>query len=183
MSTTAKQIEVERATETGADLPEGWAEVKLAEVGVITTGNTPPRSHAQNFGTEYPWVKPPDLDHDDPIEKTDEFLSEEGASKARVLASGSVMVSCIGNLGKVGIAAREVATNQQINSITFSSGLVNPRYGYYFCKTLKDWLEQNASATTIPIINKGRFTQAPFLLAPAAEQERIAGILARRSSH
>ena len=34
--------------------------------------------------------------------------------------------------------------------------------------------EQEASATTIAILNKGRFSAAPFPLAPLNEQKRIA---------
>lgn len=155
------------------DLPEGWCEAQLSEVATLTTGNTPSRSNDRNFGTAYPWVKPPDLDHAQPIISTPEGLSKEGASLARLVPPGTVMVSCIGNLGKVGIAGTTLATNQQINSVTFHK-LVLPRYGFYFCKTLRPWLEDQASATTIPIVNKGKLSFAPFILAPEAEQSRIA---------
>ena len=154
-------------------VPEGWEKVTLAHVGVITTGNTPPRKDSSNYGDAFPWVKPSDLDKDGFVTKTEEHLSEKGGKKARLLSTGAVMVSCIGNLGKVGIAGSTLATNQQINSITFFDGLVDSKYGFFYCKTLKNWLEANASATTIAIINKKRFSQAPFLLAPLAEQKRI----------
>jgi type I restriction enzyme S subunit len=154
-------------------LPEGWKNVLLADVGTITTGNTPPRKDISNFGDVFPWVKPSDLDQFDPVTITQEYLSEKGAKKARLLPAGTTMVSCIGNLGKVGLAGTALATNQQINSITFNNDLVDAKYGFFYFKTLKSWLEDHASATTLPIINKQRFSHAPFLLPPLAEQKRI----------
>src|SRR5439155_21190920 len=139
--TTAPKTKIE-AAETGAESepPEGWCEVSLADVGTLTTGTTPSRTQPENFGNKYPWVKPSDLDRDEPVTTTEEFLSAKGAVKARLLPAGTVMISCIGNLGKVGIAGRELATNQQINSITFDEAAVDAKYGFYYCKTLKSWL-------------------------------------------
>jgi len=132
------------------DLPAGWAIVTLRDVGTIITGNTPPKKESDNYGGEIPWAKPPDLDRDAPITRTEEYLSEKGARQARLLPPGATLVSCIGNLGKVGIAGTTLATNQQINSVIFSESLVDNKYGFHYCKTLKNWLEENASATTIP---------------------------------
>ena len=162
---------------TDVDLPEGWCETELRDVGILTTGNTPSRSNEQNFGNTYPWVKPPDLDQIEPITSTTEGLSKKGASVARLLRPGTVMVSCIGNLGKVGIAGTTLATNQQINSITFYESLVHPRYGFHYCRMLRSWLENQASATTLPIVNKSKLSKAPFLLAPQTEQRRIAQMI------
>jgi type I restriction enzyme S subunit len=155
------------------ELPQGWCECALENVGEIVTGNTPPRNASANYGDEYPWVKPPDLGSDGPITNTTERLSKKGAALARLVPSGTTLVSCIGLLGKIGFAGRTLATNQQINSVVFDPQLVEPRYGFHYCKTLRPWMEANSSSTTVAIINKGRFSQAPFHLAPLAEQGRI----------
>jgi type I restriction enzyme S subunit len=157
-----------------SDLPTGWAETTLSMVASITTGNTPSTKNPELYGGSVPFAKPGDLDTQAPITSTEQCLSEEGASQARLLRTGAVLVSCIGNLGKVGIAGTSLATNQQINSAEFYPFIVDDRYGYYVCKTLKPWMEREASATTIAILNKGRFSEAPFPLAPLPEQKRIA---------
>jgi type I restriction enzyme S subunit len=151
----------------------GWLQCTLLDVGEVVTGNTPPKNNAGNYGDKYPWVKPPDLDSDTPITRTAEKLSEEGAQRARLIPKGATLVSCIGILGKVGISGATVATNQQINSVIFNSSLVVPQYGFFYCKTLKPWLDENSSSTTVSIINKRRFSEAPFVLAPLNEQGRI----------
>jgi type I restriction enzyme S subunit len=155
------------------ELPVGWSQCTLQDVGEIVTGNTPSKSNVGNYGDKYPWIKPPDLGSDTPITTTAEKLSEEGAQKARLVPKGTTFVSCIGILGKVGISGATVATNQQINSVVFNSSLVVPQYGFFYCKTLKSWLDENSSSTTVAIINKRRFSEAPFVLAPLNEQRRI----------
>jgi type I restriction enzyme, S subunit len=47
------------------------------------------------------------------------------------------------------------------------------RFVYYWAKQLKPWLTENASATTITIINKGRFEKAPIVVPSLEEQHRI----------
>ena len=156
-----------------SELPQGWIECALVDVGEIVTGNTPSKNVLENYGDKYPWVKPPDLGIDRPITETSEFLSEQGGKQARLLPIGSTLVSCIGILGKIGYAGTVLASNQQINSVVFDSRLVFSRYGFYFCKTLRPWLEENSSSTTVAIVNKGRFSLAPFTLPPLNEQSRI----------
>jgi len=155
-------------------LPEGWAWTTLESVAVLTTGSTPSTKNEGFYGGDIPFVKPGDLDRRAPIQCTDQSLTGEGAEQARLLRAGAVLVSCIGTLGKVGIAGVELASNQQINAAEFRPNVTDDRYGYYVCRTLKPWMESEASATTIAILNKGRFGEAPFPLAPLAEQKRIA---------
>lgn len=157
-----------------SELPHGWVECTLADVGEITTGNTPSTKVQEYYGGKVPFVKPGDLDKAGPLVATEQNLSALGAAQARVLRKGAVLISCIGNLGKTGIAGVSLTTNQQINSVEFHQEFVNDKYGYYVCKLLKPWMEQEASATTVTILNKGKFSQAPFPLAPLPEQKRIA---------
>ncbi|MCR9932586.1 restriction endonuclease subunit S [Vibrio antiquarius] len=155
-----------------SQLPKGWVSTKLSVVGNTVTGNTPPRKNPEFYGGDVPFVKPGDIEVDKELTHTEETLSELGCGKARVLKQGSVLVTCIGNIGRVGLAMKPMATNQQINSIEFSE-LILPKYGFYYCRTLANWLNFNASATTVAIINKSKFSEAPFTLAPRAEQKRI----------
>ncbi|WP_434068899.1 restriction endonuclease subunit S [Vibrio campbellii] len=155
-----------------SELPKGWIKTKLSVVGNTVTGNTPPRKNPEFYGGNVPFVKPGDIDIDKELIHSDETLSELGCDKARVLKKGSVLVTCIGNIGRVGLAMKPMATNQQINAIEFND-LILPKYGFHYCRTLSTWLNFNASATTVAIINKSKFSEAPFILAPLAEQKRI----------
>lgn len=155
-----------------SDLPPGWCHTEIGLIAEVETGGTPPKSDPSLFGGKYPFFKPGDLDRGGTLVRAQETLSEAGLKKARRLPAGSVLVSCIGNLGKSGITATEGASNQQINAV-LPTPAAEPWYLYYWTRTIRPWLEENASATTIAIINKGRFSKAPIALPPLAEQRRI----------
>ncbi len=84
------------------------------------------------------------------------------------------MVACIGSLGKVGLSATRVVTNQQINSLVLLDEL-EPEFVYYYCTSsdFQQLMESHASATTVRILNKQKFGILPIPLAPINEQRRI----------
>jgi type I restriction enzyme S subunit len=157
----------------GNALPDSWITVKVSDVGDSITGNTPSTQHAENYGGSIPYIKPPQL-IDRPIESSKESLSAKGAKLARVLPPFSVLVSCIGNLGKTGINKIPVASNQQINAIVLFKDVV-PTYLFYQAQShsFRSQLESKATATTISIVNKGNFETVELNIAPHNEQHRI----------
>lgn len=157
-----------------------WEWVTLADVGKVITGNTPPTADAENYGDAIPFVKPTEL-VDRGIRSAPSGLASQAMGKARVVPAGAVLVSCIGNLGKTGIAKVPVAFNQQINAVVFNENVV-PEFGFYYAQTLKSWLYGESSATTIPIVNKGKFQQARFPLAPMGVQREIVAELEKQFS-
>ena len=80
------------------------------------TGSTPSQADAALYGTFMPLVKPPEL-LGEALDSAEDGLSESGARSARTLPTESVLISCIGNLRKVGFNTVPVAFNQQINAI------------------------------------------------------------------
>lgn len=150
---------------------------RLASLGTVQTGSTPSTSDEQYWGGEIPFVTPSELDQNLPVTKTPRTLTDEGGRQSRLLREGSIMVCCIGSLGKIGIAGRIVATNQQINSIEFDPQQIWPKFGYYACQQLKPKLLTMAPATTVPIVNKSKFEQLEIPVPSLPEQRRIAAIL------
>ncbi len=156
----------------GNGLPEGWVKTSLVAATQLVTGNTPSTKRAEFYGGSIPFVKPGDLDGEQPLLSASQNVTVEGAAAGRLLPPGAVLVSCIGNLGKTAILGTSAICNQQINAVIPPSNLES-LYLYYYCRTLRDWMEQNASATTVTILNKSRFGEAPLLLPPLNEQRRI----------
>lgn len=154
-------------------LPEGWVNCELSALGHIVTGKTPSTKEPAYFGGEIPFIKPGDLEFNGYINKTTDTLTEKGLSFVPSLPANSIAVTCIGNLGKVGITTKRSASNQQINSLIPHDGL-NNKFIYYQTLTLKQWLESQSSATTIAIVNKSKFSQAPIKLPALSEQKIIA---------
>ena len=106
-------------------------------------------------------------------------LSKTGAAVARTLPPQSILVSCIGNLGKIGLNTVPVAFNQQINAILPDEVRAIPEFMFYqvLSDRFKKQLEALASGTTVPIVNKSKFNSIEIVLPPFPVQQRIVGIL------
>jgi type I restriction enzyme, S subunit len=150
----------------------------LSNLGNIVTGSTPRTSEERFFGGDIPFVTPADLDQSLPITETPRTLTEGALSEVKLLPAGAILVCCIGaTIGKVGMAGRPLATNQQINSIVFDQKKVWPRFGFYACRRLKSTLKAMAPATTLPIVSKSKFEGLKIPVPLLDEQRRIAAIL------
>ncbi len=171
-------------TKTLNDLPESWMCLRLAEIGEIVTGTTPSKKKKEYYGNEFPFYKPSDLNNGYHVNKSDDGLSKEGIKKARLLPSKSILVTCIGaTIGKVGLIMKEGASNQQINAIIPDNKVV-PEFLYFICISpqFQKSIIETASATTLPILNKSKFSELYFSLPSLAEQQEIVSEIERRFS-
>src|SRR5699024_502871 len=107
-------------------------------------------------------------------------LSEQGKKllSRQLLIESSICVSCIGSdMGKVAMVKEEVITNQQINSITNIKDDYFPDFIYYSLKPMKDYLHSIAGGSTMPIINKTKFSDIEIKVPSYRKQVKIAGLL------
>ena len=134
--------------------------IPIKELGEIITGNTPSKKVEDYWASEGICFVKPDGIADEGItliQKSTEYLSENARSKARVISKDAVFVTCIGSIGKVGIAADgDYAFNQQIN-VVVPNKKVLPRYLAYNLLFSKPRLAAIANAPVVPIINKTQF--------------------------
>ena len=156
-------------------LPKDWKVVDVSSIGRIETGSTPSKQNSTFYNNDYPFYKPTDLQAGYNVRIANDNLSEAGIKQARYLPENSILVTCIGaTIGKTGLIRKAGVSNQQINAIIPSEN-VEPSFIYYqvigpvFQKLIKD----NASATTLPILNKSKFQSLPFVIAPLKEQQQI----------
>jgi len=153
-----------------------WITVKLKDVAKVVTGKTPKTSNADYYGGDIPFVSPADL-NEGILNKTKTYLTPLGADQVYRVPKNTVLVSCIGNLGKLTFTNKEVCFNQQINGLIFDENKIFPKYGFYFAQTLKPQLEKASSSTTLPIVNKSRFSELEIKYPSLEKQRQIAFIL------
>ena len=106
------------------------------------------------------------------IEETEYYVSSKGLSKSRVLPTGSVLVSCIGSIGKIGILTKEACSNQQINAIIPKND-INSKFIAYSIYAYRFLLESIANAPVVPIINKTDFSKIQIPIPPKSTQLSI----------
>ena len=132
----------------------------LKELGEIITGNTPSKQIEEFWNSEDICFIKPDVIADsgvNEISESNEYISEEARKKARVVSKNAIFVTCIGSIGKIGIAMDgEYAFNQQINAI-IPNEKIDSKYLAYNLLFNKQRLIGMANAPVVPIINKSQF--------------------------
>ena len=139
------------------------------------TGGTPPKHELKYYGNDYPFFKPADLDQGINTQKSIDSLSVKGFEYSRKLPKDSVLVTCIGSIGKTGLIRKEGTCNQQINAVIPSKHIIIPEFLYHVCLSsfFQESMWNSSSSTTLAILNKNKFSQLLIPLPPLAEQKRI----------
>ncbi|MHB1947363.1 MAG: restriction endonuclease subunit S [Gammaproteobacteria bacterium] len=151
--------------------------VRIGDIGKIVTGKTPITNISEHFGADYMFIGPTDLHKHFFIDKSEKMISKKGLSsiKGCTLNGISILVGCIGwDMGNVALVQETCATNQQINSITNINDGYNPYYIYYWLKTKKEFLFQQANVTRTPILNKGDFSNIEINIPSKQYQDIVA---------
>ena len=155
------------------ELPQGWEWARLGDVGVTQTGGTPNKNDPEHFGSDIPFIKPGDI-YPERVDYQNEGLSLLGAeSLGRTAEAGSILMVCIGTIGKSNLIDRSCSFNQQINSVT--PILILPEYLLAVLRSpyFQDEAWARSSSTTISILNKGKWESIPIPVPPLQEQSRI----------
>jgi type I restriction enzyme S subunit len=156
-----------------------WETVKISDVGKIVTGNTPSTKNSEYYSSEdIAFYKPNDLTESEVkyLDRATQYVSNSAKSKIRLLPLGSVLVTCIGTIGKVGVALHECTCNQQINAVIPGSKVIS-QYLAYCIMNKKRHLQDIANAPIVPIINKTQFSNIDIPLPPLETQKQIAKTL------
>lgn len=147
-------------------VPEGWSNARVADLGLVVTGKTPSKRVEENFGSDIPFIKTPDMHGQTLIVSSEEWLSERGANSQlnKTLPTGSVLVSCIGTIGVVAMTTTPAQTNQQINAVI-------PRharwqfFAYFILEAIRPQLEAMGGGVTMANVNKSKFEGVPIIIA------------------
>ena len=157
--------------------PKGWEVRPVGEIcGCIVPGRDKPKS----FTGSTPWITTNELNHLGVTTKNEKFigLSEDEISevKAKVVPAGSVLMTCVGDLGVVSIAGDDMVINQQLHAF-LSSDFVTPSFLSYALSWQKGYMLRMATSTTVPYMNKTVCNSVPVVLPPTSLQERFEKIV------
>lgn len=148
----------------------------ITELGTILTGSTPTKKDPGNYDSaDYNFYKPTDLDAGINVISSNDFLSKKGYENSRQVPALSILVTCIGaTIGKTGLIKREGGFNQQINAIVPFKNYM-PEFIFYQATSIdfQTQIKTNASSTTLPILNKGKFSKLRMNVCSPKEQHRI----------
>ena len=160
-------------------VPKGWTSGVIGDLGEIVTGKTPSKKRSSYYGGDVPFIKTPDMHGNIVVTKTEENLSDEGASSqaTKMLPPRSILVSCIGTVGVVALNASVAQTNQQINAIIPRTDLLR-YWSFFMAETLRPLLEGVGGGATMPNINKSKFSAIPVVIPSRQILDQFSSVVA-----
>lgn len=158
---------------------KGWPNFRAIDVcDCIVPGRDKPKS----FTGDIPWITTEDLV---PLGITTNSkkcygLTGEEISfvRAKIIPKGSVVFSCVGDLGVVSISGQDFVMNQQLHSFQPSSK-INPFFLMFNINYRKDYMYKMASSTIVPYMNKTICNNIPIFLPPIELQNDFANLVTR----
>lgn len=147
-------------------IPKGWRVGRVANLGEIICGKTPPTADPENYGDDMLFITIPDIHNQVFIIDTAKKLSSKGIKTQpnKTLPALSVCVSCIATPSLVALTSESSQTNQQINSVLPYKEL-SPYYCYMALKGLGLEIKMRGSGGSVTLnLNKTQFAELPVLL-------------------
>lgn len=138
--------------------------IAISEVARIVTGKTPSTKESLLWNGDTPFVTPGDLQFLKNIINTGRTVSDTACVKMakQLLPARTICVSCIGNLGYVGMTTKRSLSNQQINSL-IPNNEKDAEYLYYAMKNLWQFFKKlEGQSTSLSILNKSQFQESAF---------------------
>ncbi len=157
-----------------------WTEREIKTLGKIITGKTPPTEDLTYYFGDELFVSPKDLKFDSTyINTTETTITEKAIAKFKnqVVPRNAIMLTTLSfAFGKIGIASKDVITNQQIASI-----IVNDenhyRFIYYLLRVNTPFIFCYNSGIDTPMVPKSVYEKVKLLVCPLDIQKKIAAIL------
>ncbi len=155
-----------------------WPEAPLGNLCDVQIGKTPIRNQARFWGDGYPWLSISDMRQGRWLNSTKESVTQTAVDELnlRPVAEGTVLLSFKLSIGKVGIAATEIYTNEAIAHLPIVDSRIDRDYLYWALKTIP--LTRGADRAAMgATLNKAKLKKIPIPLPPIEEQRRIAAVL------
>ena len=153
---------------------------KLVPIHMVTGCMVPGRDKPKSFTGEIPWITINDLNINGYTNKSKLGLGltidEVKEVNRKCVPQGSVLMSCVGNLGLCSIASVDLVINQQLHSYQCNE-LINNLYLMYYLSFKNAYMNKVASSTTVLYMNKNACNNIPVLLPPIELQISFAKYL------
>jgi type I restriction enzyme, S subunit len=155
-----------------------WKKARLGDICVrVITGKTPPTSITEYFDGSIKWITPSDFDKKE-LGNSNRTITQKAIdeNKAPLFSPNSILINCIGNIGKVGILRTKGSSNQQITAIELA-GNIDVDFFYYQLLQKKDQLINLGNNSVVPILNSTSLKRLDVSFPDLPTQQHIAAVL------
>ena len=156
------------------EFTDAWEQRKVSEIGNIVTGSTPKTSISDNYGGEFLFVSPADIQENRYVDETITTLTKKGFDQGRkIREKASLFVSIGSTIGKVAQTSQESTTNQQINAVEPYDNF-DDDFIFTSLENISGSIKAIASNQAVPIVNKTTFGETEIKVpSELAEQQKI----------
>ncbi len=128
----------------------------IKSFGNVFTGSTPSTKISEFWNGEYPFLTPTEINNTLEPQTASRFVTFEGLKASRKISKGDVLVTCVGEIGRITIASQKCCANQQINIIS-PNNTIDSKYLFYGLKQYKNLLLKATTISVVPILVKSSF--------------------------
>ncbi len=153
--------------------------VPITSVCDIVVGRTPSRYNPQFWGEGFPWLSIADMNQGELLSKTKESITELAVKecKCKPIPKNTVLFSFKLSIGKVGISAVDLFTNEAIAAFFIKdSSRLDTKFLFYSLKST-DYSIGSNKAVMGKTLNKEQLKKFSISLPPLEEQLQIVKIL------
>lgn len=161
------------------EIPRHWDTIRLKFAAKLESGHTPSRTVLEYWeNCTIPWVTLNDVDflkNHDYISDTTNYINELGIanSSARILPTGTVILSRDATVGRCGILGREMATSQHFVDWICAPNLIPEYLLLIFRFPMQQEFERLSMGATIRTIGMPEVNSFRIPLPPVREQAEI----------
>ena len=152
---------------------EEWVYKKFDEVFNLQMGKTPNRKNPDYFGGKNVWISIRDLGDKEVLE-SNEHITDKAVSDTNIrkVKKGTVIMSFKLTVGKCGIAAKDLYTNEAIMAFNTKEGYdINSSFLYYYLQSY-NWKGSNKAVMGITL-NKATISKQHINIPPKSTQLAI----------
>jgi type I restriction enzyme S subunit len=156
-----------------------WPTEKLGNLVTIKGGGTPSKKVKEYWNGDIPWASVKDL-KSRLLLSTEDSITSLGVEKSatNIIPKGTIIVPTRMALGKVAIAALDLAINQDLKALfVIDEKVLDKAYFSRFLESRAKYIESEGKGATVKGITLDFLKGLDVPLPPLEEQKRIAAIL------
>lgn len=177
-----------RGVESSGELPDGWQKIKLEDICVIASGNTPKGIDSVSGNGQIPWYRVSDMNlegNEEYLIQSQVYLTEEELKSLRLktMPSGTIVFPKRGGAiatNKKRILNHPSGYDLNMMGILSKSDQLDGRYLWYWFLTID--LSTLSDGSNVPQINHGDIQPLLIPVPPLEEQRRIVAEVERQLS-
>lgn len=166
-----------QTTEFENGIPKGWKIERIGNVGEVIGGGTPSTENEEYWDGDIPWLSPVDLSDNTNVyvSRGAKNITELGLKKssAKMMPTGTVLLSSRAPVGYVALAKNPICTNQGFKSVVCNTSVIQPIYLYYYFRMNKNYLQSIASGATFPELSGSMMKKLKVLLPTEEVQQQF----------